>query len=618
MCDLDENQLVGTSSSSSSSRVELNHRHSWKEKSSSNSIVGNPIPATKPIVVESNREDDNGECEDETDSSMSEEKVGNKSNPLFGDRDWMMDAEMDEGVVAIPGGLNNLGNTCYMASAIQMLTSLDSLMDLLLQQHYHKTLPDKDDNNKTLLQAFLEVVLRLRKGVTVSPVEVKQVLDLKTQLFSGYQQQDAHEFITTFLDMINEEVQKNMQAPKNIDAQHSNPVTNEMEATSGLLGGQTLSHDKHLEAYPMEVVESDDYLHRDNMQEQQVQLAQSKQAPLSSFSTLNLDEIGLLIHGTPTSNSNLSSFYTDLSTVVGPRCKLVGGRMNTNMDMRIESITQSSTLDHHAPQNHDESMSQALLTPEESQSPLTTNNAAGDLPQQQQKKQSPIESYFTTEVRVRLTCDSCKYTRTHEETFWHLSLELDQNYSSPSSVQDGLARFFAPEQRQLKCERCFCETATQTMQITKLPKALLLHFKRFIVQVSDDYSSVSYRKNTSPVTFDSHMMIRENSMDDEIPSSILSEFLAPDCVIPTNCPPSLSCCNGQPEQQQTTQHEYVLKSVVNHIGSSASCGHYTADALGPNSIWFRFNDSYVSKIKEAQATQGSAATAYMILYHLKS
>merc|ERR1712150_11624 len=196
---------------------------------------------------------------------------------------------------------------------------------------------------------------------------------------------------------------------------------------------------------------------------------------------------------------------------------------------------------------------------------------------------SPIEEYLTTDVRVRLTCDSCKYTRTHNEKFWHLSLELDSaKDSSSSSVQDGLARFFASEKLELKCEKCFCESATQSMRIVKLPRALLLHFKRFIVEVSSDYSSISYRKNTCPVSFDSCMSVDESHAicDHEScfiePSSILSEFLAPDCVVPKRQSQSqmLCCHNVNPSLVR-----YELKSVVNHIGSSASCGHYTADAV---------------------------------------
>merc|ERR1711933_374918 len=80
---------------------------------------------------------------------------------------------------------------------------------------------------------------------------------------------------------------------------------------------------------------------------------------------------------------------------------------------------------------------------------------------------------------------------------------------------------------------------------------------------------------------------------------------------------------------------YEIRSVVNHIGSSASCGHYTADAKrrrkrSPESEilkdsglepiedreWMRFNDSYVSKISSKEAVGDTSRTAYMIMYEL--
>ena len=206
---------------------------------------------------------------------------------------------------------------------------------------------------------------------------------------------------------------------------------------------------------------------------------------------------------------------------------------------------------------------------------------------------NPIDSQFKTEVRVCLTCDSCKYRRSHLETYLHLSLDIGPTIGS---VEEGLKKFFAPEKRELKCEKCFCETALQTTEITRLPTTMLFHLKRFIVDVSPDYTSISYRKNQSPVSFEEELGFLEDSDD------ILAEFLAPDVSLPAG---------GK---------SYGIRSVVNHIGSSASCGHYTADAkrlYASSREWTRFNDSYVSKISTHQATQNSSQTAYMIMYEVQ-
>ena len=648
----------------------------------------------------------------------------------------------------IPGGLRNLGNTCYMASAIQMLASLDPLMDELLELHVPRVVVEDHDKvngeeSSSLLDTFLDVIVRLRKGETLEPAVFKQVLDKRTALFCGYQQQDAHEFITTLLDVLDEDHKKQSQKERqqkvqavvlshgeclircnddgrsaeqsqeklgsisehagedtemNIemnteknnastaeeDTHHADSIdigekyhcsfedeaaamldsslierdangtstafvatTNQEESSPQICEGDVdsspiwieedsskkrlkpdLSEIEHLNG-DSPVIDQEELSHLS----MNVQPLQSQRPIARNFSDLNLDEIGQLLHTMPSpSREGLDLNPSATQVAVEPRCKLVGGRMNLNSDLRYESVLPSSSLENNDTTRTDRAMSNGPLSEGDQREVPTsdttdTTNATSD--PVNAETTSPIESYLTTEVRIRLTCDSCKYTRTHKETFWHLSLELGSgSYHSSTginSVQDGLAHFFAPEQRQLKCEKCFCETATQTMQITKLPRALLLHFKRFIVEVSDDYSSISYRKNTSPVSFGTRMVVRENNdqqrglseydSTQENDTSVLSDYLSADCSLPrpSACSRSSSTKNGDVIQQT----QYKLKSIVNHIGQSASCGHYTADAhrrIGNSCDWLRFNDSYVSQITEQQATEGSASTAYMILY----
>jgi len=215
---------------------------------------------------------------------------------------------------------------------------------------------------------------------------------------------------------------------------------------------------------------------------------------------------------------------------------------------------------------------------------------------------SPVESYFKMDVRVSLTCESCRYTRNHTETYLHLSLEIG---TDSGSVEDGLRKFFAPEKRELKCEKCFCEFAMQTMEITRLPRALMLHFKRFIVDVSPDYTSITYRKNQSSVAYDKCLSIKEEN-------GVLGEFLAQDVSVPEiiDYNSYLDCM----------ERYYSIRSVVNHIGSSAGCGHYTADANRTYSDgtrkWTRFNDASVSLINETNAIEDSSRTVYMVMYEL--
>ena len=170
------------------------------------------------------------------------------------------------------------------------------------------------------------------------------------------------------------------------------------------------------------------------------------------------------------------------------------------------------------------------------------------------------------------------------------------------SVQEGIRRFFAPEKRELKCEKCFCE-----------------------VDYSADYSSVSYRKNLSPVEFGEALTLDPNDQT----NINLSDYLAVGATIPTS---SFHLVTDEftmvddylsvvDQEEDEASNSYKIRSVVNHIGSSASRGHYTADAkrkAGKKREWTRFDDSLVSCIKSDDAMGESAQkTAYMILYEFE-
>jgi ubiquitin C-terminal hydrolase len=469
------------------------------------------------------------------------------------------------------GGLSNLGNTCYMASALQMIASLESFLDELKANE-----PTTNADTK-LRTAFLDIMDRLQTA-TVVPDAFKDAVDERSPLFLGFRQQDSHEFLTTLLDLLDEDY-KNKEKEDD-DKKESMDIQDESEASAD---HDTVSCKKPRTEVPSNMMEVDEA-----SSSMRSLIADDSCRSATSFSDLDVDAIGRLLHGDRSEVTQSDVLITSIVESEQPHYKLIGGRMNT------ADVVLTPYADYDASQ-HPTRGDQATSTRMEATNGSAENDTDDDA---SPATQSPIDTTFTTQVRVRLTCDSCKYTRCHKETFLHLSLEIGSNSDICSNVEDGLRRFFAPCTQELKCEKCFCETATQTTEITKLPSALLLHLKRFIVDVSPDWSNISYRKNQSAVSFD-----EELTLDEEV--GVLSEFLASDCTLPTTT---------------SIPQKYALRSVVNHIGSSANCGHYTADAkrmYGEKREWTRFNDSYVSRISGADATEQSRQTAYMCLYELE-
>lgn len=588
-------------------------------------------------------------------------------------------------VVSEYGGLVNLGNTCYIASALQMLCSIDSFAHaltsipatksqkknafVLVSAQDDQETEDCDGSDSPLRRAFLNLAQGLLKRKTSpmdsaqNPQAFKDALDDRTTLFHGYRQQDSHEFLTTLLDLLDEDYYSNDDDTERTEQQLAvvEPIPNTVEPMDGVVfqpmqpfdnnsnidstvcsGGDSTSscHKKPRTDYAATAaaaaaassMEAD---HQEMDDEFSTETARgvlsTKDIPLhssqplvqsatfnsnQSLSDLDVEAIGRLLHGEAESSSFIPTTNATLLEAEQPHYKLIGGRMNTADVV----LTPFAEYEHDSLQQQQrgervitraEAASMSISSSIGNSSRMDTTAAANDGDSDEnynaaavhQEHITPVSTTFTTQVRIRLTCDSCKYTRCHTETFLHLSLEIDSTAAMTWTMEDGLRRFFAPCSQEIKCEKCFCETATQKTEITKLPPVLLLHLKRFIVDVVDsDWSNVSYRKDQSAVILDERL-----SLDKDI--GVLSEFLAPDCSLPAKA------FLGSDQQP----FSYSLQSVVNHIGSSATCGHYTADAkrMYDQLEWTRFNDDCVHRISAVEALEQSRQTAYMCLYEVE-
>ena len=127
----------------------------------------------------------------------------------------------------------------------------------------------------------------------------------------------------------------------------------------------------------------------------------------------------------------------------------------------------------------------------------------------------PTDEYFHLNVRVCLECDNCKYSRSKDEMYRHLSVDIgeDKESEKPWSVEQSLQQFFQPEQRELKCEKCDeGKTATQKIEIISCPKALLLHFKRFIVSQEVKSGGDTGKENNKSDAPRMEMVLRKNKV----------------------------------------------------------------------------------------------------------
>uniref|UniRef100_A0A8C6KI33 Ubiquitin carboxyl-terminal hydrolase n=1 Tax=Nothobranchius furzeri TaxID=105023 RepID=A0A8C6KI33_NOTFU len=114
-------------------------------------------------------------------------------------------------------GLSNLGNTCFMNSAVQCLSNIPPLTDYFLKDKYKDEL--NEDNplgmKGEIARAYAELIKQLWSGKFsyVTPRPFKTQVGRFAPQFSGYQQQDSHELLAFLLDGLHEDLNRIRKKP---------------------------------------------------------------------------------------------------------------------------------------------------------------------------------------------------------------------------------------------------------------------------------------------------------------------------------------------------------------------------------------------------------------------
>ena len=97
-------------------------------------------------------------------------------------------------------GFNNMGNTCYLNAGLQMIIQNVELCKLVLKYKQQSLILNKI--SVIILEYYND------ESSSITPIEIKRIVEEKQQIFNGCGQQDSTEFIICLLNIIDEEIKK--------------------------------------------------------------------------------------------------------------------------------------------------------------------------------------------------------------------------------------------------------------------------------------------------------------------------------------------------------------------------------------------------------------------------
>lgn len=114
-------------------------------------------------------------------------------------------------------GLQNLGNTCFMNSAIQCLVHCEDLTRFFLCEDYTKKINKSNPlgTKGKLALAYADILKTMKSGkdMSIAPWSLKKTISSVAAQFEGYQQHDSHEFLNYLISGLHEDLNEIRKKP---------------------------------------------------------------------------------------------------------------------------------------------------------------------------------------------------------------------------------------------------------------------------------------------------------------------------------------------------------------------------------------------------------------------
>ena len=201
---LDESPLENNNTNQNENQIKIDNKADNKEINSQSDDNENlPLKESNQNHMEKNNSENSSEKEEE-------KKEKKKTERISLDTLFKQEIEFNEDSNKGKTGLVNIGNTCFMNSALQCLSNCYELTKYFLLDYY---LNDINPDNKlgtggqvtTIYRKLLEDLWNSEEDY-INPSYFKRIFVHFVHKFSGYAQQDSNEFLIYLLDKIHEDL----------------------------------------------------------------------------------------------------------------------------------------------------------------------------------------------------------------------------------------------------------------------------------------------------------------------------------------------------------------------------------------------------------------------------
>ncbi|XP_069120295.1 ubiquitin carboxyl-terminal hydrolase 20-like [Argopecten irradians] len=548
-------------------------------------------------------------------------------------------------------GLQNLGNTCYLNSALQALSNCPPLSRFFLDCHGFVQ-PERNPKLSRSYQRLISEVWHKRRPSYVIPNSVVNGIKVVHPMFRGYSQQDAQEFLRCFMDELHEELKQ----PLPCDSDDSDEEEDSDEKETDDSHKFIASHDRQLSMDSNSSSQSEDFYETCDSGLSSERCSADVTISAEEGDNGSVQNTDNSAHGNKTdSHSRVSAGKTyarlrqndekggnksnkEDSVVTSKHLKetvnQLSKRSGSTVTMNSTTCTEDSGRPDDIPSDGESNQSRprSKVSPRfkresESQENACNNSSSKNSYSTKTKKgkqrnvqyQSVISDTFDGKILSSVQCLTCERVSTTKETFQDLSLPIpgkDHLNMIHHSSQGGPPKGGAcGEVHQGWFSFMFSWMKSWFVGPTiNLQDCLAAFFSADELKGDNMYSCEKCKKLRNGIKYSKVLELPEilcvhlKRFRHEFYSSKISSYVA----FP------LDGLDMKPYTHKDCKSEvmtYDLVAVICHHGT-AGAGHYTAYCLNyTNEQWYEFDDQYVTEVDINQVIN---CEAYVLFYRKRN